>query len=222
MAKTDGFCNRAEAYEAHDNVPLSPARGDTIGDLILRALRPPRDDARNARVVAIASLCSGRRFSPRQSEHRSVARPLRLRRRSRPASTSTHHVADGYEARLLIRWGDPLFPDLPRLRSAAANRRRAAQAVRLQQRLHRLLPARRERQPRAAVRQPRIHQRRGDVPRPRPPGPIGFPDMTAELVEIEMAAHGVTIVEIARGRRAVGDRCSTAHTTAASARPTRR
>ena len=36
MAKTDGFCNRAEAYEAHDNVPLSPARGDTIGDLILR------------------------------------------------------------------------------------------------------------------------------------------------------------------------------------------
>ena len=30
---------------------------------------------------------------------------------------------------------------------------------------------------------------------------ICFPDMTAELVEIEMAAHGVTIVEInARGR----------------------
>ena len=27
---------------------------------------------------------------------------------------------------------------------------------------------------------------------------IGFADMTAELVEIEMAAHGVTIVEIAR------------------------
>ena len=26
-----------------------------------------------------------------------------------------------------------------------------------------------------------------------------FPDMTAELVDIEMAAHGVTIVEIARG-----------------------
>ncbi len=36
MAKTDGFCNRAEAYEAHDNVALSPAQGDTIGDLILR------------------------------------------------------------------------------------------------------------------------------------------------------------------------------------------
>lgn len=36
MAKTDTFCNRAEAYEAHDNVPLSPAAGDTIGDIIQR------------------------------------------------------------------------------------------------------------------------------------------------------------------------------------------
>ena len=27
---------------------------------------------------------------------------------------------------------------------------------------------------------------------------ICFPDMTAELVDIEMAAHGVSIVEIAR------------------------
>jgi len=36
MAKQDQFCNRAEAYEAHDNVPLSPDSGDTIGDLIQR------------------------------------------------------------------------------------------------------------------------------------------------------------------------------------------
>ena len=38
MAKTDHFCNRAEAYEAHDNVPLSPADGDSIGDIILRPI----------------------------------------------------------------------------------------------------------------------------------------------------------------------------------------
>jgi hypothetical protein len=34
MAKRDKFCNRAEAYEAPDNLPLSPDRGDTIGDII--------------------------------------------------------------------------------------------------------------------------------------------------------------------------------------------
>ncbi|MGH6833777.1 MAG: hypothetical protein ACRECM_12285, partial [Methyloceanibacter sp.] len=36
MAKADNFCNRAEAYEAHDDVPLSPPDGEAIGDIILR------------------------------------------------------------------------------------------------------------------------------------------------------------------------------------------
>jgi len=34
MAKADNFCNRAEAYEAHDNVPLSPADHDAIGNIM--------------------------------------------------------------------------------------------------------------------------------------------------------------------------------------------
>ena len=38
MAKTDHFCNRAEAYEAHDNEPLSPADRDSIGNIILPPL----------------------------------------------------------------------------------------------------------------------------------------------------------------------------------------
>ena len=35
MAKTDNFRNRAAACEAHDDVPRSPAEGETIGDVIL-------------------------------------------------------------------------------------------------------------------------------------------------------------------------------------------
>jgi uncharacterized protein len=36
MAKPDRFRNRAEAFEAHDNVPLSPPDSDAIGDIILK------------------------------------------------------------------------------------------------------------------------------------------------------------------------------------------
>ena len=119
----------------------------------------------------------------------------------------------------LLRWGDPLFPDSPAVRSAQAERRRAIEAVRLQQRLHRLLPIDGTSRSRHALRQSRIHQRRGDVPRLEGrQDTTGFKDMTAELVDIEMAAHGVTIVEIARDGDGVAGRCATAAITAASAR----
>ena len=56
MAKTDRFCNRAEAYEAHDNVPLSPLTRDTIGDIILERYSR-RDMMRGTLgVVAAAAL----------------------------------------------------------------------------------------------------------------------------------------------------------------------
>ncbi|MGB3022502.1 MAG: hypothetical protein WBE08_02575 [Methyloceanibacter sp.] len=36
MAKTDRFCNRAAACEAHDDIPLSPGSAETIGAVIIR------------------------------------------------------------------------------------------------------------------------------------------------------------------------------------------
>ena len=59
MAKPDGFCNRAEACEAHDNVPLSPTQGDTIGDLILRRYSR-RAVLRGTLGAAAAASCAAR------------------------------------------------------------------------------------------------------------------------------------------------------------------
>ena len=64
-----------------------------------------------------------------------------------------HHIAEGYDADILIRWGDPIFADALAVRSARADGRQAAASVRLQQRLSRLFPDRRF-EPRPSRRQP--------------------------------------------------------------------
>ena len=115
----------------------------------------------------------------------------------------THHVADGYQADILLRWGDPLFPDSPAFdplnQSAAAQLKQFGYNndyvafIPIGGNSDRGLLCVNHEYTNEELMFPRIG--RQDL--------TCFPDMTAELVDIEMAAHGVTIVEIARDRRAM-------------------
>jgi secreted PhoX family phosphatase len=197
MAKADLFCNRAEAYEAHDDMPLSPADRDSIGDVILKRYSR-RDVVRGSLgVVAAASLFGSAALMTGTRTARAADNRFDFDE-VQAGVDQTHHVAEGYRADVLLRWGDPLFADSP-----SFDPRRQSPAAQLKQfgynndyiafflldaSGNRALLCVNHEYTNEEVMFPGLA--RQDL--------TCFPDMTAELVEIEMAAHGVSIVEIAR------------------------
>jgi Bacterial protein of unknown function (DUF839) len=185
MAKDDGFCNRAEAYEA--NVPLNPADRGTIGDVILRRYSRRAVVRGSLGVVAAAVL-----FGPAALASRPARAEVSEDRfgfaEVEAGVDETHHVARGYDAQVLLRWGDPLFPDSPpfdpRAQSAAAQLKQFGYNndyvgfIPLDQSGTRGLLCVNHEYTNEEVMFPGIG--RQDT--------TGFKEMTAELVEIEMAA----------------------------------
>ncbi len=122
----------AEAHEASDDRPLNPSAAATLGDII-QARFSRRDLLRGALA---ASTLGGLAAGPLAL----LADTLTAPQGEREATTTrfdfeeiahgvdeTHHVAPGYRAEILIRWGDPLLPGAPTFdperQSAAAQTR---------------------------------------------------------------------------------------------------
>ena len=196
MPEVKLFSNRAEAYEAHDDVPLSPAHGESIGEII--SLRFSRRDVLRGSLgtAAATALFSSVLFN--------ASRPARSLENStdfreiEAGVDEAHHLAEGYRADILLRWGDPLFPDAPgfdpknqsaevQLKQFGYNNDYVAFFPIDEDKDRALLCVNHE-YTNEEVMFPGIG--RQDL--------ACFPDMTKELVEIEMAAHGVSIVEIVR------------------------
>jgi secreted PhoX family phosphatase len=197
MAKPDDFCNRAEAYEAHDNGPLSPTDRDAIGDIILRRYSR-REVMRGTLGVAAAASLFGPVLLAGRASHAEGAQDRFSFEEVAAGVDETHHVAEGYQADVLLRWGDKLFPDSPPFdplkQSAAAQLKQFGYNndyvafIPLDAEGRSGLLCVNHEYTNEEVMFPGIA--RQDL--------ICFPDMTAELVDIEMAAHGVSIVEIRR------------------------
>ena len=132
-----------------------------------------------------------------------------------------HHVAAGYDADVLIRWGDPVLPGAPAFdpmqQTAAAQRGQfgyncdfigyfpmpgAANPSH-----HGLLTVNLE-YTNEELMFPGL--RRQDMK------DVMFAEMTAELVDIEMAAHGGAVIEVRRVERQMAGRRATRNMRAAS------
>ncbi len=198
MAKHDIFCNRAAAAEAHDDIPRSPDSGETIGDIIVKRYSR-RDIMRGTLGVAASAALFGPAALAAGSAKAEVAGDRFDFEELAAGIDANHHVAPGYRGQVLLRWGDPLFADSPAFNPTAQSA--AAQLKQfgynndyvaffpLDDSGKRGLLCVNHEYTNEEVMFPGISKRQDTS---------GFEDMTAELVDIEMAAHGVSIVEIAR------------------------
>ena len=198
----NNFLTRSQTYEQSENVGRNPTDNPTIGDVI--AARYDRRDLIKG-VLGIAAITAT--VSPLAL---ATAREARAQDGSRFAfpeleagSDPDHHVAMGYDADVLIRWGDPVLPDAPQFdphrQSGAAQKRQfgynndflgyfpmpgAANPSR-----HGLLVVNLE-YTNEELMFPAIG--RQDIKS------ANFAKMTPELAAIEMAAHGGAVIEVMR------------------------
>ena len=186
----------ASELENSGEIGINPTDNATLGEVI--ALRFGRRDLMRGAMAAAAISAT---LVPR-----AIAASLQASATSSFDFTEieagvdeAHHVAPGYDAHVLLRWGDPLFPEAP----AFDPQNQSAARQRLQfgynsdyvgyipidgSSQHGLLVVNHE-YTNEELMFPGIGLQEGEA---------GFAQMTRELVDIEMAAHGGAVVEIAR------------------------
>jgi hypothetical protein len=199
MKKTDAFCNRAERCQALDDIPQNPNVQESIGDIV-NARYGRREVMRGVLGVAAISAAFGPTlFMAGRLEAASTGDAFRFTELA-SGIDEDDHVADGYDAKPLLRWGDPLFTDAPAFdplrQSAQAQLRQFGYNndyigfVPLNESGDRgLLCVNHEYTNEEVMFPNMVRQDAKDV---------WFKDMTEELALTEMAAHGGTIVEIRR------------------------
>jgi len=107
----DDFSNKDEAFQAFDDIPLSPVGDDTMGAVIAR--RYGRRDILKGSlaVTATTALFGTAALEGGTSVARAAGAEFAFPELAAGVD-ETHHVAEGYDADIVIRWGDPLFKDM--------------------------------------------------------------------------------------------------------------
>lgn len=189
--------NKAESYEAFDDIPTNPNLSRTIGDVI-NTRYGRRDILRGVLGVSATTALFGTSALIAPNEAAAATTSRYNFNELAWGNDETHHIADGYDADVLLRWGDPVTANAPDF--DVMNQTSAAQ---LQQFGYNndyvgftalnadgtrgLLCVNHE-YTNEEVMFPGVgRQDRDDLK-----------GMTPELIDIEMAAHGGTVVEIAQ------------------------
>lgn len=187
--------NKAEAYEAFDDIPTNPNLSRTIGEVVA-ARYSRRDMFKGALAVTTTTALFGTSamIAPKQAAASGTSRYNFTELQW--GNDTMHHVAEGYDAEILLRWGDPITADAPDF--DVMNQTAAAQLgqfgynndyvgfTALNEAGTRGLLCVNHEYTNEEVMFPGLGRQDKQA----------FAGMTPELIDIEMAAHGGTVVEI--------------------------
>jgi secreted PhoX family phosphatase len=192
----DGFSNKAEAFEAFDDTPLSPMNDSTIGAVIARRFSR-RDMLKGSLGVTAATTLFGTAAVTSASGPVKAASAAFAFRELQAGVDQTHHVAEGYEADILLRWGDPLVDGLAPFNAQNLTAADQAKCFGYNNDYIAFFPL-----DESGTRGLLCVNHEYASPEVMFAGLGGRPDrndfarMTQANIDVEMAAHGVSVVEI--------------------------
>ena len=99
--------NKGEAYELSEDVPVHASTAPTLGDIIHQRINRRSALTGTLAVSAIAALTSPLALFTDRSAHAASPPSFRFNEIAH-GTDETHHVAPGYRAEILMRWGDPV------------------------------------------------------------------------------------------------------------------
>ena len=194
-SKEPSFNNKAEAFEAFDDTPTHTVDTATIGDVIQHRFGR-RDVLKGALAVTTVSYLMAGTASASSATTGNTTSAFDFNELQAGIDTD-HHIADGYDADVLLRWGDGLFGDSeafdPRSQTATRQHRQFGYnndyigVFEIPDRADNLLMCVNHEYTSPEVMFPGLTAS---------PKDNDFAEISEQMVDIEMAAHGVSVVEL--------------------------
>jgi secreted PhoX family phosphatase len=204
MADTDTAHNltRAQLAELSQDTGVNPSANPTIGDVIASRFSR-RDLVKGALGVAAIAATTGT-IALDSAKAQGAGAASRYRFDEVEAKVDQNHaVANGYDADILIRWGDPVLPDAPAFNPQAQTANAQVKQFGYNNDFLGYFPMPGAANPSAHGLLVVNHEFTNeelmfpDIGR-QDLRSVAFAKMTPELAAIEMAAHGGTVIEVKR------------------------
>lgn len=188
------------AFEAAENEGSNPSANPTLGDMVAARLSR-RDLVQGLVAVSVAAeVLWPQALAAAPADGAAKAQPFDFTELGVAPASPRHHVAEGYDADILIRWGDAVLPDAPAFAPGKADAAAQTRQFGYNNDFVGFLPLDGRSDHGLLVVNHEYTNSELMFPGlgPRSDRDADFKSVTREVVDAEMAAHGGSVIEIRR------------------------